>query len=170
MLANCISRCIFEETDWESDELILMKLLELSALCLQCDASKLLTISAAWDIYSTCMSIHSHYRASKILKSEAETVRVPLLPFNSHYHSHSHFCSLSLSHSFFLSFSPSLSIVLFLSHLHSINLSPSPFLILTQPINLSPHDISFSLHFSLPGTRPSDLDCLQSGQPDRAFS
>jgi hypothetical protein len=74
LLSGCICQCIFEETDWESDELILMKLLELSALCMQSDASNLLSISSAWDIFSTCLSIHSHYRASKILKSEAETV------------------------------------------------------------------------------------------------
>jgi len=73
LIANCISYCVFEETDWESDEVILMKLLELSALCLRCDASSLLTVGAAWDIYSTCIEIHNQYRASKILKSEAET-------------------------------------------------------------------------------------------------
>ena len=73
LIAGCISHCIFEETDWESDELILMKLLELSTLCYRCDASSLLNVGAAWDIYSTCISIHNHYRASKILKSEAET-------------------------------------------------------------------------------------------------
>lgn len=73
LIASCISRCVFEETDWESDEVILMKLLELSALSLRCDASSLLTVGAAWDIYSTCISIHSQYRASKILRSEAET-------------------------------------------------------------------------------------------------
>lgn len=73
LVAQCISKCIFEETDWESDEVILMKLLELSTLTLRCDASKLLSVSAAWDIYSTCLSIHNQYRASKILRSEAET-------------------------------------------------------------------------------------------------
>lgn len=78
LIANCISRCIFEETDWESDELILMKLLELSTLCYRCNASRLLTIASAWDMYNTCISIHNHYRASKILKSEAENALVHL--------------------------------------------------------------------------------------------
>mmetsp|Transcript_20608 Transcript_20608/g.29575 ORF Transcript_20608/g.29575 Transcript_20608/m.29575 type:complete len:1961 (+) Transcript_20608:126-6008(+) len=73
LIASCIPRCLFEETNWESDEVIFMKLLELSGLCLQCDASGLLTVSAAWEIYSTCMSIHSQHRASKLLRSEAET-------------------------------------------------------------------------------------------------
>ena len=73
LIASCISECIFEETDWESDEVILMKLLELSTLCLRCDASSMLTVTAAWDIYSTCLSIYCQYRASKLLKSEAET-------------------------------------------------------------------------------------------------
>lgn len=73
LIANCISSCVFEETDWESDEVILMKLLELSTLLFRCDASQLLTVGLAWDIYSTCISIYSQYRTSKILKSEAET-------------------------------------------------------------------------------------------------
>ena len=73
LIANCISRCVFEESDWESDEVILMKLLELSTLALRCDASSLLSVGAAWDMYSTCIGIHSQYRASKILRSEAET-------------------------------------------------------------------------------------------------
>ena len=73
LIANCISRCVFEESDWESDEVILMKLLELSTLALRCDASSMLSVGAAWDMYSTCIGIHSQYWASKILRSEAET-------------------------------------------------------------------------------------------------
>ena len=73
LVAKCISNCIFEETDWESDEVIFMKLLELSALTMRCDASSLLSVGAAWDIYSTCLNIHAQPRASKILRSEAET-------------------------------------------------------------------------------------------------
>ena len=42
-------------------------------MALRCDASSHLTIKAAWNIYSTCISIHNQYRASKILKSEAAT-------------------------------------------------------------------------------------------------
>lgn len=78
LVADSISHCVFEETDWESDELILMKLLELSALCFRCNAASLLSVQAAWDIYTTCISIYNHYRASKILKSEAETALVHL--------------------------------------------------------------------------------------------
>lgn len=73
LIASCISQCIFEESDWESDEVILMKLLELSALSFRCDASTLMTVGAAWEIYSTCISIQGQPRASKILRSEAET-------------------------------------------------------------------------------------------------
>lgn len=72
LIAACIENCKFEETDWESDEVILMKLLELSALVFRCEAANLLTVGAVWDIYSTCISIHSQ-RASKILRSEAES-------------------------------------------------------------------------------------------------
>lgn len=73
MISNAICRCVFEETDWESDEVVLMKLLELSTMAMRCDASCHLTVKAAWDIYSTCISIHSQYRASKILRAEAAT-------------------------------------------------------------------------------------------------
>ena len=73
LVAKCISKCIFEETDWESDEVILMKLLELSTLTLRCEGSKLLSVRASWEIYSTCLSVHNQHRASKILRSEAET-------------------------------------------------------------------------------------------------
>jgi hypothetical protein len=73
LVANSIAGCIFEETDWESDEVILMKLLELSTLVYRCDAAKLLSVGSAWEVYSTCISIYSQYRASKILKSEAES-------------------------------------------------------------------------------------------------
>jgi len=62
LIASSISKCVFEETDWESDEVILMKLLELSTMCFRCDASTLLTVGAAWEIYSTCLSIRSQYR------------------------------------------------------------------------------------------------------------
>ncbi len=62
LIAHCISHCVFEESDWESDEVILMKLLELSTLCLRCEASGLLSVAAAWDIYSTCLSIHDQQR------------------------------------------------------------------------------------------------------------
>jgi golgi-specific brefeldin A-resistance guanine nucleotide exchange factor 1 len=73
LISNAICRCVFEETDWESDEVVLMKLLELSTMTLRCDASSHLTVKASWDIYSTCITIHNQFRASKILRSEAAT-------------------------------------------------------------------------------------------------
>jgi golgi-specific brefeldin A-resistance guanine nucleotide exchange factor 1 len=71
MIADCITRCIFEATDWESDELILMKLLELSTLTYKCDACRLLSVQGALDIYNTCISLQAHYQA-KIMQFEAE--------------------------------------------------------------------------------------------------
>jgi hypothetical protein len=58
LISKAICRCVFEETDWESDEVVLMKLLELSTMTMRCDSSSHLTVKAAWDIYSTCISIH----------------------------------------------------------------------------------------------------------------
>lgn len=62
LITNAISRCVFEETDWESDEVVLLKLLELSTMTMRCEAARHLTVKAAWDIYSTCISIHNQYR------------------------------------------------------------------------------------------------------------
>ena len=73
LVASCIKKCVFEETDWQSDEVILMKLLELSALTLRCEAANLLTIGAVWDVYFTCISMHGTKSLSKILRSEAES-------------------------------------------------------------------------------------------------
>lgn len=78
LIINSISQCVFEETDRENDDIILMKLLELSSLIFRCQASSLLTSENAWDVYSTCLSIYSHTKASKVLKSEAETTLVHL--------------------------------------------------------------------------------------------
>ena len=78
LISDCISNCIFEETDWQSDEVIFMKLLELSVLAFRCDASSLLSVDAAWRIYETCIGIHGQSKASKILRSESETALMRL--------------------------------------------------------------------------------------------
>ena len=46
-----IAGCVFEETDSESDEVTLMKLLELSALSLRCDAGILLSDLRIWEMF-----------------------------------------------------------------------------------------------------------------------
>jgi len=73
MVAHAIAGCIFEESDRESDEIILMKLLELATMTFRSDASDLLTVGAAWDMYATCLSIFGQIRSSKVLRSEAES-------------------------------------------------------------------------------------------------
>lgn len=92
LIANCISLCVFEESDWENDEVILMKLLELSTLAMRCDASILLNVNSAWNMYNTCLSIHSQKRASRILKSEAETAlrNLTVITFNRAHHNMMH--------------------------------------------------------------------------------
>ena len=72
-IAICISGCVFEESDWQSDEVIMLKLLELSSILYKSNSSALLTVEASWEIFSTCLSIHNQFKASKILLSEAET-------------------------------------------------------------------------------------------------
>lgn len=93
LLADCIAHCIFEATDWESDELILMKLLELSTLTYKCDASRLLSVNAALDIYNTCISLQSHYQA-KIMQFEAE---VALRQLTAAAFSRAHFSNVKVS-------------------------------------------------------------------------
>ncbi|CBJ34248.1 conserved unknown protein [Ectocarpus siliculosus] len=58
LVAQAISRCHFEETDPESDELVLMKLLELSALCLRCEVGDLLTDESCWNIFVACYNLY----------------------------------------------------------------------------------------------------------------
>jgi hypothetical protein len=58
LIATCVSHCVFEESDWESDEVVLMKLLELSTLTMRCDASRLLTVGIY--IY-ICIYIYNIY-------------------------------------------------------------------------------------------------------------
>jgi hypothetical protein len=72
LVAHCVARCLFEETDWESDAIILMKLLELATLVLRCDASSLLSVSAVWNIFLACITIYDK-NPSSVLRSEAET-------------------------------------------------------------------------------------------------
>jgi brefeldin A-resistance guanine nucleotide exchange factor 1 len=62
LVARCVPSCIFEETDSESDEVVLMKLLELATLCVQCEASNLLSVRNMWDVYETCYMVGSEKR------------------------------------------------------------------------------------------------------------
>lgn len=73
MVAYAISNCIFDETDKESDEIILMKLLELATMTFRSDASGLLTVFNAWRMYETCLAIYGQQKSSKVLRSEAES-------------------------------------------------------------------------------------------------
>jgi len=73
LIAGSVKGCVFEESTWQNDEVVMLKLLELSTMTYRCDASIHLSVSAAWDIYETCLSIRNQKRASCILQSEAET-------------------------------------------------------------------------------------------------
>ena len=73
ILSECISKCVFEESDWQSDEVVMLKLLELSTMSFRCDAATHMSAKAAWNIFDTCLSIRNQQRVSSILKSEAET-------------------------------------------------------------------------------------------------
>ena len=73
IVAHCVTACVFEESDWQSDEVVMLKLLELSTAVYRCDAASQMSVKAAWKIFETCLSIRNQPRVSAILKSEAET-------------------------------------------------------------------------------------------------
>ncbi|CAM9552437.1 unnamed protein product, partial [Phaeothamnion confervicola] len=57
LIARAITNCHFEETDPESDQVVLMKLLELSALCLRAEVGSLLGDRDCWEIFLACYRI-----------------------------------------------------------------------------------------------------------------
>ncbi|CAM9924459.1 unnamed protein product, partial [Ascophyllum nodosum] len=59
LVAQAIGRCHFEETNPESDALVLMKLLELSALCLRCEVGDLLEDDSCWNIFVACYNLYN---------------------------------------------------------------------------------------------------------------
>lgn len=62
------------------------------------EASSFLTVAASWAIYNTCLLLHSQYKVSKIMKSEAETsLRHLTLIIYSRVHSIIHDKNLSIS-------------------------------------------------------------------------
>ncbi|RHY95671.1 hypothetical protein DYB35_004809, partial [Aphanomyces astaci] len=56
-IALCVSRCRFEETHRDVDEMVLMKLLELLEFCLRCEAGPLISGDNVWNMVHTCYSI-----------------------------------------------------------------------------------------------------------------
>ncbi|CAM9292981.1 unnamed protein product, partial [Choristocarpus tenellus] len=71
LVAQAISKCQFEETDPDSDEVVLMKLLELSALCLRCEVGSLMPGESSFKIFQRCYDINTQDRASGLLRETA---------------------------------------------------------------------------------------------------
>ncbi|ETV68231.1 hypothetical protein, variant 5 [Aphanomyces astaci] len=71
-IALCVSRCRFEETHRDVDEMVLMKLLELLEFCLRCEAGPLISGDNVWNMVHTCYSICTQARASMHLVHMAE--------------------------------------------------------------------------------------------------
>ncbi|KAF0700826.1 Aste57867_8677 [Aphanomyces stellatus] len=71
-IALCVSRCRFEETHRDIDEMVLMKLLELLEFCLRCEAGPLISGDNVWKMVHTCYSICIQPRASMHLIHMAE--------------------------------------------------------------------------------------------------
>ncbi|ETV96484.1 hypothetical protein, variant [Aphanomyces invadans] len=71
-IALCVSRCRFEETHRDVDEMVLMKLLELLEFCLRCEAGPLISGDNVWKMVHTCYSICTQARASMHLIHMAE--------------------------------------------------------------------------------------------------
>ncbi len=71
LIVRGVSRYSFEETDPESDEVVLMKILELSALCLRCEVGSLLSETRCWELFQTCYGINCSENISSLLGSTA---------------------------------------------------------------------------------------------------
>lgn len=70
-IARGISQFNFEETDPDADEVVLMKLLELSALCLRSEVGRLLSDTRCLDIFRSCHRISCLDRISSLLRNTA---------------------------------------------------------------------------------------------------
>ncbi len=71
LIVRGVSRYSFEETNPESDEVVLMKILELSALCLRCEVGILLSETRCWELFQTCHGISCAENASSLLSTTA---------------------------------------------------------------------------------------------------
>lgn len=79
LVAFSISRCRFEETDREMDELVLIKLLELLEYSLRCSAGYMITGKNVWRMVNTCYTISRQKRASLHLSHIAENTLAHLV-------------------------------------------------------------------------------------------
>jgi golgi-specific brefeldin A-resistance guanine nucleotide exchange factor 1 len=69
LIAQGISKCLFEETDNYSDEVVLMKVLELSALCVRCDVGTMLKCEEIVLVFNKCLSVSKEdTRRSSLLR------------------------------------------------------------------------------------------------------
>eukprot|EP01084_Bolivina_argentea_P120608 213797_1 len=71
LIVRGVGRYSFEETDPESDEVVLMKILELSALCLRCEVGSLLSETRCWELFQTCYGINCAENVSSLLSTTA---------------------------------------------------------------------------------------------------
>lgn len=74
LIAEGIATCRFEETNRESDEVVLMKLLELTSVSLRCDAGPLITDARVAGMFDVCYRVSCHDRASELLRSSADNI------------------------------------------------------------------------------------------------
>ncbi len=71
LIVRGVGKYSFEETDPESDEVVLMKILELSALCLRCEVGSLLSETRCWELFQTCYAIKCAENVSSLLSTTA---------------------------------------------------------------------------------------------------
>ncbi|KAJ8613885.1 hypothetical protein CTAYLR_008690 [Chrysophaeum taylorii] len=73
-IAEGIAACRFEDTHRESDEVVLMKLLELTSVSLRCDAGPLIGDSRVAEMFYVCYRVSCQERASELLRSSADNI------------------------------------------------------------------------------------------------
>ncbi|KAF2077686.1 hypothetical protein CYY_001002 [Polysphondylium violaceum] len=72
-IAESAAHCKFEATDARSDEVVLMKILQVLALCVKNDGGIYLHNELVYEITSTCYHMADQARSSELLKKSAES-------------------------------------------------------------------------------------------------
>lgn len=88
-----VALCRFEATDSTSDEVVLMKILNVLLACLQSSSGHLLSNKLVYEMIQTCFKMSTQTRLSVLLRKTAEMVLVDMV-----HHIFSRFYALALKH------------------------------------------------------------------------
>lgn len=78
-IATSVTHCKFEATDAVSDEVVLMKILEVLKACLTCSSGTYLSDEAVCQMMETCFSMCFQMRLSEVLRKLAEQTLIVMV-------------------------------------------------------------------------------------------